>query len=876
MQRDDILETAQRLRAEDFLAGWAVDDSGGDGAFWSSYTPRDLPTRSEAGTKIHVSASLNSAGDVLRRAVPILAERGIPFKHASSRRNLVLLSNGKAGLSQIGKFITAYPPDTATAHSVARVLHEATAELEGPRIASEQPLVNGSLVHFRYGSFAEHWLQLATGRVVPARLTAGRLEPDARAMSDGGRTAALEGGATTDNDQQGILRGRYVRMQKLHGSPKGSTWLGYDREGPEGSLAIIKEAYAFIMEAMDGLDARARLSNEAEQLLALQPSGLTPVLCDRWDSGGSAFVVYHLVEGPTFSSVLNRLAANGLRPPDRLLLEWLSALAEAVGVVHRLGFVLGDIKPSNLIFADGRFRFIDLELAGRPTMEPVGSMGTRGYCPPEQMDPAQGRHYSQDIFAIGATILTAATMVDASRLPDALAVTQLERKRQPQSLLYAVLDRCLRADPAERFQTTDEVIAACRAMPPGPREVARSATNFRMLAIEIGEQLLAEAVWEGECSFWRTSHPAIGGQAVRDLYAGSSGTALFLVELFEVTGDARLLDTALACGRWLWERPPAIARECEMPGLYFGESGPGYLYLRLWLASGDAAWLERARVMGDRVAAMPQHSPDLMTGSAGTGVFQLALWRAGEAGALERAAGLARHLWDAREPGEAVWAIPDGHETLSGKTYLGLAHGAAGVGLFLAEYGIASGEQWAAAATTAIAEGLIGLGEPSLADGTGLTWSPTATPDQNHGAYWCHGAAGIARFLVAAHALTGRSEFLAAAGRAGRTMLVGAPWIGTTQCHGLAGNIDVLIDIWSATGGPELEAARRLGENLAAYRKPGGWPGDSSELITPDLIVGQAGIGAAFRRLAEPSRPHIVSVAAIQSRVEQVSKSNKE
>lgn len=860
--RDDIIETAQRLRAESDLVGWEVRNALTDADFWTSYSPRDVPTVDDVGYKIHVSASLKSAGDVLAKTIPILAKLRIPFKHASSRQNLLLLSNGKAGLTQIGKFLTAYPPDTEMARYVARSLHEATATLQGPRIASEQPFASGSLVHFRFGSFAEHWLQLPTGRIVPARRAADGLEPDWR-VAGGNESADLGIDRATGEEQGSAVRHRYVRMQKLHSSPKGSTWLGYDREAPEGTLAVIKEAYAYIMEAADGLDARGRLRNEADRLSQLQHTGLTPVFVDQWESEGSSFLVYHLIEGPTFASVLNRLAADGLRPPDRLLLDWMAALASAVGKIHRLGYVLGDIKPSNLIFADGSFRFIDLELAGPPTVDPTGSMGTRGYCSPEQADPKQGRDYPQDIYAIGASILTAATLVDASRLPDPLTVASLERQRQPQRTILKVIEQCLLTDPALRFPSAEALVEACQDNVQHSRAVGEGCRtqDYHRLAIDVGQAIVTSAHRKGDQVWWVSTHPTIGGHAVRDLYAGSAGTALFLCQLYDATGDEEFLAPALGCGRWLWERPPAIGQQVEMPGLYFGECGPGLLYLRLFQSSGDTAWLDRSRAISARVAQMRPHSPDLMTGAAGTGIFQLALWRATKDQlVLDRAADLARWLQATRLASHPGWVIPPDHEQLSGNEYLGLAHGTAGIGLFFAEFGLASGDPVALMFCSDIAKRLIGLGQDCLVDHSGLTWSPTPALDQNRGVYWCHGAAGIARFLVKAHALTRSAEFLEAAERAGRTIFEAAPWVGTTQCHGLAGNIDVLIDIWNASGGVHLDAAHTLGENLAAYRLPQGWPGDSPSLISPDLIVGQAGIGAAFLRLADPARPHLVSV----------------
>ena len=858
---DPIRAASDALRQDERLEGWSTGSARGD--FWLEYRPPDGPALIDTGFKVHVSASLRSAAEVLLRVAPALGELNVPFKHAATTDALIGLSNGHGGLEQIGKFITAYPPDAPIAERLARRLHEATAGLAGPRIAAEQQLEAGSLVHYRYGSFVEKWLQLPTGRVVPARLGEQGLEEDdrARAHEDPHR---LDGFSHPPAAPATVAGGRYVRMQQLHASPKGSSWLGYDREAGDDSLVVIKEVRCYVLEAADGLDAKGRLLNEAANLKALEDSGLTPQFVDWWEDSESAFLVYRLVEGPTFSSILNALASRGIRAPESLAESWLRQLCRSVETIHRRGCVVGDIKPSNLILLDDRFHFIDLELSGPPSDAPAGSMGSTGYCAPEQTDPMAGRAYPQDIYGIGSTILTALTMVDSSRLPDPFVAAQIEAGRHPDSRLYRVIQACLESDPARRPASPAAVVRALDGRRP-TRKTLGEESDFSALAEEAGEHILAAAQGDGDEAWWRSQHLALRGQIGRDLYTGSAGPALFLAELFGVTGKEPYLATALRAANWLVRHEAPVPRAVPMPGLYFGEAGPGFLYLKLFALTSDAIWLEAAEEVSRGVAAMPQHSPDLMTGTAGTGLFQLAHHAAsGSAFALAEAQRLADHLLRTRETGAPLWTIPEDHDQLSGKAYLGFAHGTAGIGFFLANLALHQPDKRLADACAEIAQFLVSCAQPSLVDDSGLAWPPTPYPTPNMGAYWCHGAAGIARFLLKAHQLSGEAHVLEAAARAGRAIAHGAPWIGTTQCHGLAGNIDVLIDLWTATGGEELDWARTLGRNLAAYRQPSrGWPGDTASVFTPDLIVGQAGIGAAFLRLARPELPHILSLEAV-------------
>lgn len=870
---DEALDPIQKAicdAAEPFN-GWDHATEGGAISLWTEHGPPDV-VRPDVGFKVHVSASVSCAGEVLSRAIPILVRMGVSFKHAASVEKLAFLSSGKGGITQIGKFLTAYPNDSHTAYKLAESLHKATEGLQGPRILSERSISANSLVYYRYGGFSQQSLQLRTGRIVAARLGVnGQLEVDDRSKATQtpvGEQLSFESDHESHySDYAHELRGKYVRIQQLYVGPKGSTWLGFGKDTSSKDLLIIKEAYAYVLEGNDGLDAKRRLRREAECLTDLGVTGVTPVVVDYWEEERTAFLVYQLVEGPTFASVLNALAAEGLRPPIDLLYQWTVALCEAVFKLHQRGYVVGDIKPENLIFTGKSFQLIDLELAGPPTSVPTGGMGTSGYCSPQQSDHTSGRSYLDDVYSIGATLLAAATTTDASVLPDLLSVTHLERSREPNNHIYSAIEVCLAAEQGKRFSSPLALVQHIS----GPRvsiNVATAATSmesaeFMRLACEIGDALVNDAIENGDVAYWVSTHPIVGGLPSRDLYAGSAGIALFLCALYDATKHPPYLETALRCGRWLATTKPGVPSEVAMPGLFFGDCGPGLLYLRLYLSTGDVNWLSRAISVSEDVAKMPAHSPDLLTGAAGTGLFHLALWRVSrDETHLNRAFREAYTLLKIRASAQPTWVIPSGHESLSGNEYIGFAHGSAGIGYFLAECCLAGGGRELVKACTELADWIIGLARPCLADGSGFTWAPTLHAESRP-INWCHGSAGIAKFLLKVHEMSSNVEHVQAAERAGNLLAFGAQWNGTTQCHGLAGNAETLVDISQHVGSDVyLAAARRLGENLVSYRTEMGWPSENRLTITPDLMVGQAGIGATFLRLARPEVPHLISIQA--------------
>ena len=72
------------------------------------------PTR-VAGWKLHVSATVGGVDLLFERVVPCLVRCGAHFKMVADREALVQLGAGDFGETQIGKVITIYPRDDASA-----------------------------------------------------------------------------------------------------------------------------------------------------------------------------------------------------------------------------------------------------------------------------------------------------------------------------------------------------------------------------------------------------------------------------------------------------------------------------------------------------------------------------------------------------------------------------------------------------------------------------------------------------------------------------------------------------------------------------------------------------------------------------------------
>jgi serine/threonine protein kinase len=871
-ERDTIVDVSTGFIESGLFDKWVVRRES-DEQRWIEYSPRtveDTPADAPvAGLKIHVSAGLTSAGDVLSRVIPILARWGVPFKHAANLLHLAFLSNGGGGPTQIGKFLTAYPGDAMKARELGWELHSATSGLPGPRILSDIPLTEGSLIHFRYGAFTDGWVQLATGRITQARLGENGWESDDRSRpTEMPRliAASLEDLDSSPHESR-FVGSHYVRIQQLYASPRGSTWLGFSLYGDADELVVIKDARAHVTEGPGGVDARSRLRYEAEMLKTLSATGFTPKFLEAWDEEYHSYLIYRLVEGPTLADLIHALAADAMPLPIGVLRDWTSSLCAAIEAVHAAGFVVGDIKPANLIVADAGFQIIDLELAMPPTTSPVAGAGTRGYASPQQFDPEEGRSFADDVYSVGATLLAAALLTDAYILPDSFAAAKYELARDPGNALFATLAKCLDPLPENRPQTVRAVDRALRSREARGRvSVAQREVPVRDylgVAEAVGNDLCESSLEQGRHRYWESQHPIQQGRAGRDLYAGSSGPALYLCQLYDATLNHKYLEIAESCGRWLAETAPNYSLARKMPGLYFGGCGPGLLYLKLGVLLRSSDWISRAAEIGRSASKTSPHSPDILTGEAGTGLYFLMLAQeVDDASFLDSASACLDHLASTREGAGFAWTIPPDHESLSGNAYLGFSHGTAGIGYFVAEYAGFTGDAGAKDLCLRLATWLAEFAEPN---GEGLAWPITTNGEGPGPPYWCHGSGGIMRFLLSAYEATGESWLLDYATGAARMLVSRSSWTGPTQCHGLAGAVESLIDIWQETGNEFwFEQATELAENLMAYRSMSGWTMEYRDAWAPDLLVGEAGIGSAFLRLARPTFAHIVTRQAFR------------
>lgn len=260
-----------------------------------------------------------------------------------------------------------------------------------------------------------------------------------------------------------IYAGRFEAHAALKSGQGITTWEGRDRA--DGSPVILKTSAAG--EVSPG--TRLRLAREARILQELHHPRVVPLkACGQ--EGEELFLVMPRLAGTTLEERL-RQGPLGVDEALTLALAYLEGLqhVHVHDVLHR------DLKPANLLVDPPVLLDFGLARSGRPRAS-WGSVGTIRYLSPEQAGVLR-RPVSErsDLYSLGM-VLHEALAGSLATEPDTGSWLRSLVTRRPRPLrevradvpvaLDSILQRMLRADPRERYQSAASVchdLAALRS-----------------------------------------------------------------------------------------------------------------------------------------------------------------------------------------------------------------------------------------------------------------------------------------------------------------------------------------------------------------------------------------------------------------------------
>ena len=245
----------------------------------------------------------------------------------------------------------------------------------------------------------------------------------------------------------------------------------------------------------------ARFEREARAAATLRSDHAARVLdVGVRESGEPYIVMEHLV-----GCSLDRVAQQGRGLPVAEAVIHTIQACHALAEAHARGIIHRDVKPANLFLTTGKsgesiVKVLDFGLAkSEAGVEPahageLRALGTPQYMAPEQIRGADVDART-DVWSLGATLyelLTARAAFDApnatlvfARILQGSPVPVRAARSDVSEELAAVIDRCLRRDPAERYGSMRELKAALAQLEqlghgvPRPSFPSRTARSMR-------------------------------------------------------------------------------------------------------------------------------------------------------------------------------------------------------------------------------------------------------------------------------------------------------------------------------------------------------------------------------------------------------------
>jgi serine/threonine-protein kinase len=287
--------------------------------------------------------------------------------------------------------------------------------------------------------------------------------------------------AVSDTLINTLFDGRYRILRRLGTGGMANVYLAEDEElGRRVAIKILNDRHA----SDDSFVERFR--REAKNAAGLSHPNIVSIY-DRGEAEGTYYIAMEYLEG---RSLKDRIVAEG---PLSIAgaIDATRQILRALGFAHRRGIVHRDIKPHNVLLAqegtERRHKVTDFGISrtSASQMTEAGSIvGTAQYLSPEQ---ARGAPVDQrsDIYSVGIVLyeLLTGQLPFTGETPLEIAMKHLSEVPKPPSALRPevppdldmVVLRALAKDPAERFESAEEMDAELARVAAGNSVTAETA-----------------------------------------------------------------------------------------------------------------------------------------------------------------------------------------------------------------------------------------------------------------------------------------------------------------------------------------------------------------------------------------------------------------
>lgn len=294
------------------------------------------------------------------------------------------------------------------------------------------------------------------------------------------------------------LAGRYTLEREIGRGGMATVWLAHDLR--HDRPVAVKMLHPHLAAPV----GKTRFLREIRLAARLEHPHVLPV----FDSGTAGDLFWYVTPFLGQGSLRDLLRGSGPLPVDQAL-RLGREMAGALAFAHSFGIVHRDVKPENVLLADGQALLADFGIAyladpsGARLTDTGLSLGTPAYMSPEQAGGERQIDGRADVYALGAVLYEMLSGLPPYTGPSARAILALQMNESPRPLramrsdvseeVEAAVFRALARNPSDRFETAAAFASAIDELryPQPATPTPKRARGSVMLLAAVGAVTLA-------------------------------------------------------------------------------------------------------------------------------------------------------------------------------------------------------------------------------------------------------------------------------------------------------------------------------------------------------------------------------------------------
>lgn len=294
------------------------------------------------GWKIHISAISTNAIHIAKHFLDLNRKYNFDFKIISTLEYLDQMNNGYFGNSQVGKFITIYPPQKDVA-AILELLHYEFHNEVGIAVGSDISYKLNSNVYYRYGTISKDILHIdkRDKQLHPPLNSEFILDYQIKRLHQ--------------------LPKKYLIIKPLRQIGPTGTFIGLDIEKKQ--KVIIRYSTKLYNLSLNMVDGNDRLFNEycLLQKKEIKTNSFFETVLDIFYMDNSVFLVTKFYDGYTLDQLTVAKVLDTYSLDTKIKI--FTKITTALSTLHKNNIIFQDLSFDNVMISNSKIKLIDFEYA---------------------------------------------------------------------------------------------------------------------------------------------------------------------------------------------------------------------------------------------------------------------------------------------------------------------------------------------------------------------------------------------------------------------------------------------------------------------------------------------------------------------------------